>query len=156
MRAGSGAGAAAVGFVGQLRPGLVAARGLGDADAVFAGEIDLAALAAVSPPRDRRVEPLPRFPSIVRDLSLLVPERLPAAAVRGTIRASAPPTLVGVREFDRYQGRGVPAGQVSLSMRLTFRAADRTLTDAEVQDAVAAIVAALGRDHNAVLRGAQN
>jgi phenylalanyl-tRNA synthetase beta chain len=99
------------------------------------------------------VTPLPRHPSIVRDLSLLVDERLPAASVRGTIRSSAPPTLVDVREFDRYQGRGVPAGQISLSMRLTFRSADRTLTDAEVQAAVDAIVAALARAHGATLRG---
>jgi phenylalanyl-tRNA synthetase beta chain len=58
-----------------------------------------------------------------------------------------------VREFDRYQGRGVPDGRVSLSVRLTFRAADRTLTDAEVQQAVDAIVEALARDHGAALRG---
>jgi phenylalanyl-tRNA synthetase beta chain len=84
---------------------------------------------------------------------MLVDERLPAASVRGTIRTNAPPTLVEVREFDRYQGRGVPAGQVSLSMRLTFRAGDRTLTDGEVQTAIDTIVAALAREHGAVLRG---
>ena len=66
---------------------------------------------------------------------------------------NAPATLVAVREFDRYQGKGVPDGQVSLSMRLTFRDADRTLTDGEVQQAVDAIVAALAREHGAVLRG---
>ena len=69
---------------------------------------------------------------------------MPAADVRGTIRSNAPTTLVAVREFDRYQGKGVPDGHVSLSIRLTFRDADRTLTDAEVQQAVDAIVAALG------------
>ena len=63
-------------------------------------------------------------------------------------------TLVSVREFDRYQGRGVPDGRISLSLRLTFRAADRTLTDAEVQQSVDAIVHALARDHDAKLRGA--
>ena len=48
-----------------------------------------------------------------------------------------------VREFDRYQGKGVPEGQVSLSLRLTFRSSDRTLTDAEVQSAMDAVLAAL-------------
>ena len=72
------------------------------------------------------------------------PTALPAATVRGTIRSSAPPTLVSIVEFDRYTGKGVPAEQVSLSLRLTFRAPDRTLTDDEVQTAMAAIVAALG------------
>jgi phenylalanyl-tRNA synthetase beta chain len=79
---------------------------------------------------------------------------LPAADVRGTIRHIAPPTLVSVREFDRYQGKGVPEHRVSLSVRLTFRAADRTLTDGEVQAAIDRIVAALTETHAAVLRGA--
>jgi phenylalanyl-tRNA synthetase beta chain len=120
---------------------------------VFGGEIDLDALAAAAAGGVRPIDPLPRHPSIVRDLSLIVDERLPAAEVRGTIRAHAPATLVSVREFDRYQGTGVPEGQVSLSVRLTFRDPDRTLTDAEVQRAVEAIVAALARDHGAALRG---
>ena len=46
-----------------------------------------------------------------------------------------------MREFDRYQGKGVPDGKVSLALRLTFRAADRTLTDGEIQTAMDAIVA---------------
>ena len=54
-------------------------------------------------------------------------------AVRGTIRSAAPSTLASIAEFDRYHGKGVPDGRVSLSLRLTFRAADRTLTDDEVQ-----------------------
>jgi phenylalanyl-tRNA synthetase beta chain len=144
---------APVGHVGQIRPDIVATRGLSDGGAVVAGEIDLAALASLGHRGERRVTPLPRYPSIVRDLSILVDERLPAAAVRGTIRANAPSTLVAIREFDRYQGRGVPANQVSLSLRLTFRAADRTLVDAEVQQAFDAIIAALAREHSAVLRG---
>ena len=57
---------------------------------------------------------------------------------------------VGVDEFDRYQGKGVPDGMVSLSVRLTFRDRDRTLTDADVQRSVDAIVAALAGTHGAV------
>jgi phenylalanyl-tRNA synthetase beta chain len=151
--AAAASGGATIGSLGQIRPEIAAARGLGDREVIVAGEIEPAALAAAGAPAERRVAPLPRFPSIVRDLSIVIDGRLPAAAVRGTIRTSAPPTLVAVREFDRYQGRGVPAGHVSLSMRLTFRAPDRTLTDAEVQEAVDAIVGALAREHGAGLRG---
>jgi len=57
-----------------------------------------------------------------------------------------------VREFDRYQGKGVPEGKVSLALRLTFRAADRTLTDGEVQAAMDAVLAALVSEHGAVQR----
>jgi phenylalanyl-tRNA synthetase beta chain len=96
--------------------------------------------------------PLPRHPSIARDISIVVDAALPAAAVRGTIRSAAPETLVSVREFDRYQGKGVPEGRVSLSLRLTFRSPERTLTDAEVEGAMTQILAALVAAHNAVQR----
>ena len=141
-----------LGVIGQLRPELAAARGLGDGEPIVAGELDLAALVAAGERADRRVTAIPRFPSIVRDLSIVVEQRLPAAAVRGTIRASAPATLVAVREFDRYQGRGVLDEHVSLSIRLTFRAPDRTLTDAEVQQGVDAIVAALAQARRQIAR----
>jgi phenylalanyl-tRNA synthetase beta chain len=115
--------------------------------------VDLATLTSASQERTSVIQPLPRFPSVVRDVSIVIDERLPAAEVRGTIRASAPSTLVSIREFDRYRGQGVPAGQVSLSLRLTFRDAERTLTDGEVQQAVQRIVRALEQGHGARLRG---
>jgi phenylalanyl-tRNA synthetase beta chain len=153
------AGGEPIGEAGEIRPAIAAARGLTSKSAVVAGWVALDALrgatASAGSARStmRPIDPLPTQPSVVRDLSIVVDERLPAADVRGTIRAHAPATLVAVREFDRYQGRGVPEGRVSLSIRLTFRDAARTLTDAEVHAAVDAIVAALARDHGAVLRG---
>jgi phenylalanyl-tRNA synthetase beta chain len=141
------------GWVGQLAPALAVARGLPAADAVFVAELDLDLAAPDYDPEYQAVmQPLPRHPSVVRDLSIVVPADLPAARVRGTIHASAPPTLVSVREFDRYQGKSLPDGMVSLSLRLTFRAAERTLTDAEVQGATDAILAALIAEHGAILR----
>jgi len=142
------------GWIGQIAPGLVQSRGLDAGDVIFGGELDVDLLTAAGTTGVRPIDPLPRHPAIVRDLSLIVDDRLPAADVRGTIRAHAPATLVSVREFDRYQGKGVPEGQVSLSVRLTFRDPDRTLTDAEVQHGIEAIVAALAREHRAQLRGA--
>jgi len=61
-------------------------------------------------------------------------------------------TLVRVEEFDRYRGAGVPDGTISLSLRLTFRSSDRTLTDAEVDAAMEAIVTALAARHGAARR----
>jgi phenylalanyl-tRNA synthetase beta chain len=57
-----------------------------------------------------------------------------------------------VSEFDRYTGSGVPADRVSLSLRLTFRSTERTLTDAEADAAMDGIVTALAAAHNAVRR----
>jgi len=59
---------------------------------------------------------------------------------------------VSVREFDRYEGKGIPAGSVSLALRLMFRAPDRTLTDDEVQAAIDIVVPALAQKHGATLR----
>lgn len=142
-----------VGWVGVLAPAYAESRGLPAADPVVVAELDLD-LAAPQWEADRQpvMQPLPRHPGVVRDLSILVPADLPAARVRGTIHANAPATLVSVREFDRYQGKSLPDGKVSLSLRLAFRAADRTLTDAEVQGAIEAILAALVREHGATLR----
>ena len=80
---------------------------------------------------------------MVRDISILVNDALSAETVRGTIRSAAPDTLIQVREFDRYQGKGIPDGKVSLSFRLTFQSPGRTLTDDECSAAMTAIVTAL-------------
>ena len=138
--------------LGQLLPAIAAARGFPAAEELYVAEINLTALFAVAAGDDLRAESLPRYPSIVRDVSILIPDVLPASAVRGTIRSSAPPTLVSIVEFDRYTGKGVPAEQVSLSLRLTFRAPDRTLTDDDVQVAMESIVAALKTEHGAEQR----
>jgi phenylalanyl-tRNA synthetase beta chain len=142
-----------VGIAGQLAPALADARGLPGHEPVFVGEIDLD-LAAPDYAADRLVlmTPLPRHPSVVRDVSLLVRADLPAAGVRGTMQAAAPETLVRVTEFDRYVGKSLPEGMVSLSFRLTFRHPDRTLTDAEVQAAMDTILAAVSAAHGTTLR----
>ncbi|MCR4375552.1 MAG: phenylalanine--tRNA ligase subunit beta [Acidobacteria bacterium] len=145
-----GTGPQRIGTVGQLRPEIVDARGL-SAGIVIAGELDVDVLRDTTV-AGRRVTPLPRHPAAIRDLSILIDAGLPAAAVRATIRAHAPASLVEVREFDRYQGKGIPDGQISLSVRLTFQERDRTLTDAEVQQAVEIIVDALAGTHGAALR----
>ena len=142
----------AAGSVGMLVPAIVSAAGLSSADDVYVAELDLDALTAAGSSTPLTVTPLPRFPSSARDISIVVDDSLPAETVRGTIRAAAPDTLVTVREFDRYQGKGVPDRRVSLSLRLTFRSPDRTLTDAEVETAMKDILGALKHAHDAIQR----
>ena len=83
---------------------------------------------------------------------MLVDDTLSAGTVRGTIHSAAPVTLSEVREFDRYQGTGIPDGKVSLSFRLTFQSPERTLTDEEVQAGMQHIIDALTRDLAATQR----
>ena len=140
------------GLLGQIASPVLAARGFPSGDALYGFELELDAAASALAGDDLRAESLPRFPSVVRDVSVLVDSTLPAAAVRGTIRSSAPATLAHAIEFDRYRGKGVPDGRVSLSLRLTFRSPERTLTDAEVDAWMEGILAALASAHGAVRR----
>jgi phenylalanyl-tRNA synthetase beta chain len=141
-----------LGVIGQLASSVADAHGLPPTDPVYVAEIDLDAAEEVADGTDIRVQPLPRFPSVTRDVSILVDETLPSETVRATVRAAAPPTLASIREFDRYQGKGVPEGRISLSLRLTFRSPERTLTDADVQSAMESIIDALKLTHGAVQR----
>jgi phenylalanyl-tRNA synthetase beta chain len=146
------AAGARIGSLGMLAPSIAASAGLPSHEAMYVAEIDLDALSASRPAAPLTVAPLPRYPSIARDISIVVDDTLPAASVRGTIRSAAPDTLVSAHEFDRYQGTGVPEGRVSLSLRLTFRSPERTLTDTEVDAAMKEILAALKTAHTAVQR----
>src|SRR6185436_9360184 len=132
-----------IGVLGQLSPALAETRDLPAGSEIYVAEINLDAVTAAAPLEVRRAQPLPRFPFVVRDISILVSDALSAETVRGTIRTAAPGTLIQVREFDRYQGKGIPDGKVSLSFRLTFQSPDRTLTDDEVSAAMTSVVAAL-------------
>ena len=152
VKASRNGAAHVLGVIGQILPSVADARGFPPNEEIFAAELDLSAIAAVAADDELTAETLPRFPSIVRDISILVDEALPAAAVRGTIRSAAPSTLASIVEFDRYQGKGVPAGRISLSLRLTFRASDRTLTDDEAEQATNTIVDALRAAHGAERR----
>jgi phenylalanyl-tRNA synthetase beta chain len=143
------------GVLGQLPPAVAAERGLPAKDRVFVAEVGLDLLARARVGRSEATRPLPRHPAVVRDLSIVVVDTLPAAIIRGTILAAGralPAPLVDVGFFDRYRGAGVPEGSISVSVRLTFQADDRTLTDAEVQQSVEAILGALVREHRAVQR----
>jgi phenylalanyl-tRNA synthetase beta chain len=140
-----------VGLAGQLQPSLAVTHGLPSTDAVYVAELwfDTVSAAAID---KMRVLPLARFPSVVRDVSILLADTVAARNVRDTIRTTAASTLENIVEFDRYKGKGVPDGKVSLSLRLTFRAIDRTLTDGEVDTSMDAIVQSLTSTYQAIRR----
>lgn len=144
-----------IGIVGRLAPAIADGRGAPRQDAIFVAELNLDVIATLPRDLDESAQPLPRHPSVVRDLSIVVADTLPAEIISGTIQAASaagPAPLRAATFFDRYVGKGVPAGHVSLSVRLSFQAADRTLTDADVQQSVDKILAALVKEHGAVQR----
>jgi phenylalanyl-tRNA synthetase beta chain len=146
------AGDVSLGIAGRVAPEVAEARGAPRHDAIYVAELDLDRMWTLRHAPADIVRPLPRFPSVVRDLSIVVGDALPAEIIRGTIQAasrSGRAPLVDLRFFDRYKGQGLADDAVSLSVRLTFQAPDRTLTDAEVQESFDAIVSALEHAHGA-------
>lgn len=93
-----------------------------------------------------------RYPAVDRDIAFLITRRQPADQVQRVIREAAGPFLESVELFDVYQGANIPEDQRSLAYRLTFRAADRTLSDDEVETFMAAVRRALSDEVGAVLR----
>ncbi|WP_045769933.1 phenylalanine--tRNA ligase subunit beta [Xanthomonas albilineans] len=137
-----------IGWIGQLHPRLLQAMQI-DVE-VIGFELDLAPL--VARPLPRAAE-LSRFPSVRRDLAIVVPEAVRWMAVAQSVRAAVGPLLREVVLFDRYVGHGVEAGCKSLAMGLILQDNSRTLTDRDVEAVVADVVAALAREHDARLRG---
>lgn len=112
-------------------------------------ELDLDALAE---PPVAQARAIPRFPTVRRDLSLIVPMELCAARLQATVRRHAGKRLSALRVFDVYTGKGVPDGTRSIGIGLIFRDLSRTLTDAEVDAAVSAIVSGLSEEVGVYVR----
>ncbi len=139
---------ARIGWIGELHPRLRTAL---DIDVPAVGfELDLAALARRTP---ARVEAASKYPSVRRDLSLLVPDAVDWQVLSDAVSAAAGPSLRELRLFDRYVGKGVDSGFKSLTMGLILQEESRTLTEREVDDVVAGVLAVLTRDHGARIRG---
>ncbi len=96
--------------------------------------------------------PYPATPSAERDLALVVRDAVPAGAVLATARAAGGALLESLAVVDEYRGRGIPEGARSLAIRLVFRSPERTLRDAEIDDAIRRLCGALEREHGIVLR----
>jgi phenylalanyl-tRNA synthetase beta chain len=88
---------------------------------------------------------LPVSPALERDVALIVPDSVPADEVEATLRTALQPLLEDLALFDVYRGPGIPDGARSLAWHLTFRAADRTLREKEVDDLMAAALDTLKR-----------
>jgi phenylalanyl-tRNA synthetase beta chain len=100
----------------------------------------------------RRYEPLPRFPAVERDFSLLLADGTAFADVVKTIHSLNINEITSIDAADLFRGKNVPAGKYSLLVRVTFQNREATLTDAQTADFSAKIVAALEKKLSAQLR----
>ncbi len=141
-----------IGAVGELHPDIRDAFGLAS-DPVIYFELrvdDLLAATQDDSDPEKRFQPLSRFPAANRDLALVAPANVPAGHVQSLIERVR---LVERAElFDVYSGENLPEGSRSLAFRIRFRAADRTLTNEDVNRAVNGLTRVLEREVGATVR----
>jgi phenylalanyl-tRNA synthetase beta chain len=138
-----------LGEIGQLLPTLAKTYNL--RDAVFLAEFNLDLLLSKRN-ASKSFKSLPQLPSIRRDVAMLVPEATTHESVLQTVKQTKPANLENVELFDVFRGKNVPEGQKSLAYAFTYRAPEKTLTDAEVNAAHAKIVEAFKSQLHAAVR----
>ena len=139
-----------VGTLGRLSEELAAAYKF--RQPVYVAEVNLGLLLKAGE-RPLRYAPLPRFPSVVRDVSLVAPRRAAFGEMRRLVLSLGIEECRAVLLVDVYEGAGVPEGKRSITLRVEYRADDRTLRDDEVEAMHARVVAALEQEFGAQLRG---
>ena len=138
-----------VGEFGQLLPTL--ARQYDLRDPVLLAELDFDVLLARRN-LAKSFKPLPAFPSIRRDVAMLVPEATTHDAVLQVVKQAKPANLESVELFDIFRGQNVPAGQKSMAYAFIYRSPERTLTDPEAGSAHEKVVEQLKEKLQAVVR----
>ena len=138
-----------LGCFGQIHP--LVARSYGIDGEIFAAELNFTALLSLQLP-EKTYTPLPKYPVVTRDIAVVCGEAVTVAALSDCIRAAGGKLLRSVELFDIYRGKGIASGSKSAAFRLTLRADDRTLTDADSDGVVSAVLAALEKELNAKLR----
>ncbi|MGQ4275763.1 phenylalanine--tRNA ligase subunit beta [Pseudidiomarina sp. E22-M8] len=137
----------AIGYVGAVHPQFEKKLGLNGRTFVFELE-----LAAVQQRRLPAAQPISRFPSIRRDLAIVVPTQLAAGEILKAIENVGVNHLVDLNLFDVYEGSGVADGYRSLALSLILQHPERTLEDQEINAAVKAVVEMLTNEFGATLR----
>ena len=143
------AGSDLVGVIGQIHPTVAANYGF--TFPVYTAEIRVPVLMAHKS-GEIQYRPLPKYPAVTRDLSFVCDEDIEVGTIEDTIRKAVGKLVENIRLFDIYRGAQVGAGRKSVSMRVTLRAADRTLTQEETEKDTAKIIDALERDLGIKLR----
>jgi len=136
---------------GQVRPSLL--RLFDIKQPVYYAEADAALLfEQIKQNRDLKFKPLPKYPSVRRDLALVVDKDVPYARLYEAIRQADRKWLRDIALFDVYEGDKIPEGKKSYAVSLTFRSDEKTLNDKQVDKLTAKILKIVGKKTGAQLR----
>ena len=138
-----------IGQLGQLQPAL--GKRYEAREAVYLAEVDLDVLLQRRT-TNKSFKALPQFPASERDVAMIVSESVTHADVLAVIKKAKPANLVNTTLFDVFRGKNVPEGQKSLAYSFTYRNAEKTLKDKEVNAAHDQLVAALTEQLSATIR----
>ena len=143
------AGSDCLGVFGQMHP--LVARNYGVDTELYCAELFFDGLMRAKG-ADPEYQPLPKFPSVTRDIAVVCDEAVTVGGLEAAIRKGAKGLLKEVSLFDIYRGKGVPEGKKSVAFNLVLRADERSLTGEEADEDVQSILETLKADCGAVLR----
>ena len=135
------------GSLGELHPRLLPHFELAFAPVVF--ELELEALLVGSLPV---AKPVSKFPPVRRDMAIIVDDAVAAQAIVDAMEAAKPPYVERIEPFDLYRGPPLPTGKKSLAILVLMQDTERTLTDADIDAAMSALLGALRDRFGATLR----
>jgi phenylalanyl-tRNA synthetase beta chain len=135
-----------IGYLGRLHPSLESALDLG---VTWVAELDVLSL---TEPQQSKFTELSRFPSVRRDIAVLISDSIQVNQIQSTIASVAGHSLTQSWLFDEYTGQGVEVGMRSLAFALLWQHPERTLEDTEIKDGMQRVVEALSHTYGATLR----
>jgi len=138
----------AVGWIGRLHPALQSRLDLDEPPVLF--EVDLEAVLRAKIPAFREIS---RYPSIRRDLAIVLPDDVSAKTLLEVAQRVAGNLLVDLQLFDEYRGKGIDSGRKSLALALTLQDSSRTLKEEEVEALMGRLVTAVESELGGTLRG---
>lgn len=142
-------GGTAIGSFGEVHPDCLASFSV--EGRALAGELDLDAVLSMAG-REKRFTPLPKYPALERDLALVLDRSIAVGSIQKAMEDTCGELLESVTLFDVYEGAQVGRGQKSAAFSLTFRSADRTLKDDDVNSLIETLLDRLKQEFGAALR----
>jgi phenylalanyl-tRNA synthetase beta chain len=137
----------AVGWLGEIHPQVVRAINL--SSTVFLFELEIDSAFGANPPQFKKIS---KFPSVRRDLAIVIDESVPLAVLQENVTVSASGLLHELRVFDVYRGPGLESGRKSVALGLILQDSSRTLTDVDADAVVTAVVRRLRDVLSATIR----
>ncbi len=137
------------GLIGQLHPKVAAEFKF--KQEVFVAELDFSLILA-SEKVESRYRALPRFPAVLRDLSILVDDAVSFGEIEESIVGLAIPELIGVKLFDLYTGKELPDGKRALALAFRYRSDSRTLTESDVNSVHSRVIEEVVKTFKAEVR----